>query len=113
MPAGALIVLVTAPSVKQARAIGRRVVEKRLAACANVIPNLHSIFTWKGKLCRQAEALILFKTTRARYAALEREIKAMHSYTVPEVIAVPIVRGSKAYLSWVLDSTRENSVRMK
>lgn len=101
-----LVVLVTAPSLKEARAIGRRVVEKRLAACANVIPNLHSIFTWNGKLCRASEALLIIKTTRARYAALEREVQSAHSYTVPEVIALPIVRGSKRYLSWVLDSTR-------
>lgn len=106
MTTGSLVVFVTAPSAKEARTLGRILVEKRLAACVNVFPSLHSIFTWKGKLRKQAEVLMVIKTTGRRYPRLEREVKARHSYTVPEIIAIPIVRGSKAYLDWVVASTR-------
>ncbi len=101
-----IVVLVTVASVRSARALGRRLVAQRLAACANIVPGLQSIFHWQGKVRSASEALIVIKTTRRRYPALERAIKAVHSYSVPEVIALPIVRGSKDYLDWVRETTR-------
>jgi periplasmic divalent cation tolerance protein len=80
-------------------------VQERLAACVNVVPGLTSIYQWKGKICRDAEILLVIKTRRARLPALIRRVRAMHPYSVPEVIALPLAGGSAPYLSWVLDST--------
>src|SRR5256885_9639901 len=82
-----------------------RSVGKRLAACVNMILSpVDSVYTWKGKLERAREYLLLMKTTSKRLAELENEVKRLHSYDVPEFIAVPITEGSKEYLSWVEES---------
>jgi periplasmic divalent cation tolerance protein len=99
------VVLVTCPSVGLARKIGRAVVQKRLAACVNVVRGpVESFYTWKGKLETAREHLLLIKTTTARLQQLEREVKRLHTYDVPEFIAVPITEGSGDYLSWLGDS---------
>ena len=99
------IVLVTCPSVALARRIARAVVEKRLAACVNVMLSaVESVYTWKGKVERAREYLLVMKTTAKRLAELENEVKRLHSYDVPEFIALPITEGSKKYLSWMDDT---------
>ena len=96
------IVLVTCGSAGEARRIARSAVGKRLAACGNILPGpVESIYRWKGKVERSREVLLLLKTSTKRLAALEREVKRLHSYDVPEFIALPITEGSKDYLAWV------------
>src|SRR5216683_7805303 len=99
------IVLVTCPSVALARKIARAVVGKRLAACVNIMLSpVESLYTWKGKVERAREYLLVTKTTAKRLAELEEEVKRLHSYDVPEFIAVPIVAGSADYLGWLQES---------
>jgi periplasmic divalent cation tolerance protein len=95
------MVLVTCPSIAEARRIGRSLVEKRLAACANILAGVESIYRWKGKVERAREVLVVMKTTAALLRELEREVKRRHSYEVPEFVALPIVAGSQEYLEWV------------
>jgi len=99
------IVLVTCGSIAEARRIGRNVVEKKLAACANIVPGVESIYKWKGKVERAREVLVVIKTNANRLPELEREVKRTHSYDVPEFIVLPIVAGSRNYLAWLQEST--------
>ncbi len=99
------IVLVTCGSRAEARRIARRVVEARLAACVNIVSApVESIYRWKGKLDSAREFLLIIKTTSARLATLEKKIKQLHSYEVPEFIAIPASSGSREYLFWVQES---------
>lgn len=102
-----IVVLVTCGSVEEARKIGRALVEERLAACVNVLQApIESIYRWKGRVDSAAEFLMIIKTARERFPALEERIKKLHSYDIPEIIAVPIEKGSRQYLSWLTDSVR-------
>ena len=100
-----LVVLITCPTRRVGERLGRVLVEGRLAACVNVIPGLTSLYRWEGKVCRNAEALLVIKTRRRRLPELIARVKEMHPYTVPEIIALPLSGGSAAFLSWVRDST--------
>jgi len=96
------LVLVTCGSVAEARRIARAVVEVRLAACVNVLPGaVTSIYRWKGKVESARERLLLIKTSRKRLAKLQTTVERLHSYEVPEFIALPITAGSRAYLAWL------------
>ncbi len=99
-----LVVLVTTPSVDAALELGRTLVDERLAACVNVLPGVTSVFRWEGKREEAAEALLIIKTGRERYPALERRVLELHSYSVPEVLALPVEAGAPAYVRWVHDS---------
>jgi periplasmic divalent cation tolerance protein len=102
-----VVVLVTCGSAKEAHQLGRALVRKRLAACANMVTNpVKSIYWWKGKVETATESLMLIKTTRRKFGALEKEIRRLHSYETPEIIALPIVAGSKAYLGWLGESVK-------
>lgn len=100
-----LVVFITVPSVKEGKRIGRHLVNRRLAACVNVIPRITSWFRWKGKSVEAREALLIVKTQARLFRVLEQAVKDQHPYTVPEVIALPIVKGSQEYLAWVRDET--------
>lgn len=101
----ARIVIVTCPSVALARKIARTVVQRRLAACVNIVRSqVESLYTWKGKLEAAREHLLLIKSTAARLPQLEREVKRLHTYVVPEFIALSITEGSAQYLSWLEES---------
>ncbi len=102
---GTIVVLVTCPSQEVGEKVGRSLVEEQVAACVNVVPGVTSIYRWEGKICRDPEVLLVIKTRRPRLAALIRRVKALHPYSVPEIIALPLVGGSRPYLSWVRDST--------
>jgi periplasmic divalent cation tolerance protein len=102
----ALVVLVTTPTPERAAELARALVEERLAACGNVVPGLRSIYRWEGKVQEDAEALLVLKTTRARFDALRDRVLALHPYEVPEVIALPVEAGSARYLGWIADETR-------
>src|SRR5512144_2282360 len=99
-PTDALVVLVTAPTPERAAEIARALVEERLAACGNVVPGVRSIYRWEGKVEDEAEALLVLKTTQARFEALRERVLALHPYAVPEVLALPVVAGSAPYLAW-------------
>jgi periplasmic divalent cation tolerance protein len=96
-----LLVLSTFPDVATARRIGRELVEERCAACANILPAIESIYWWKKKVESGSETLVLFKTSAARYAALETTLKELHPYEVPEIIAFSVAQGLPDYLRWV------------
>lgn len=93
-------VLITAPDRESARKISRHLLEKRLASCINMSP-VSSMYWWEGKIEEAEEILLVVKTTTDKLDALTKEVKAVHPYQVPEVIALPIVGGLKEYLSWV------------
>ena len=102
-----IVVLVTCSSLKEGRRIARALVEARLAACVNVLQSpVESIYRWKGRVDTAKEFLLIVKTSRARLAALEAAVKRLHSYDVPEIIALPIEKGSRDYLAWVAESVR-------
>jgi periplasmic divalent cation tolerance protein len=101
------LVLVTCGSLPEARKIARAVVEKHFAACVNIFTlPVESLYTWKGKLERAREHLLLIKTTAKRVNALEREVLRLHSYDAPEFLVLPIAAGSRAYLRWLAQNTQ-------
>jgi periplasmic divalent cation tolerance protein len=103
--ASELVVFVTTSSSEEADKIGRMLVESRLAACANVLTGMHSIFRWDDRIAVENECLMIIKTTRRRYAELEALILQHHSYSVPEIIALPVIAGSVSYLNWIKAET--------
>lgn len=96
-----IVVFSACGSAEEARKLARHLVETRVAACVNVIPGACSVFHWEGKVEEASEWMLIIKTTRARLEALKSELRKIHSYSVPEVVAVPIVDGSDDYLEWV------------
>lgn len=99
-----MIVLVTASSREEAEEIVQRLLEEKLIACANIISPVHSLFWWQGKIDQAQEHLILMKTRRDLFEKLTEIVKSLHSYTVPEIIAIPIIEGSADYLVWLNES---------
>lgn len=100
-----VVVLITAPSEDEAARIARTLVETKLAACINIVKNIRSIYTWQGKIEDDSEALMVVKTKKRLFESLSKKVKELHSYTVPEIIALPIVDGSEDYLKWLREST--------
>jgi periplasmic divalent cation tolerance protein len=100
-----LVILVTAVNQKEAVRIGKGMVEAKLAACANIIPGIQSIYRWKGKVVKVQEVLLILKSTKPRYRALEKAIKLMHTYETPEIIALPVKEGLDRYIGWVHSET--------
>ena len=100
-----LVILVTVVSQEEAVRIGEGMVNAKLAACANIIPGIQSIYRWKGKVVKAQEVLLILKSTKPRYRALEKAIKVMHTYETPEIIALPVTEGLDRYLGWVRSET--------
>ncbi len=101
-----IVVLVTCGTEEDAKNIANSFVEERLAACVNIISPVRSIYRWEGKMCDEKEWLLITKTQRKRFEELEKKVKLLHSYSVPEIIALPIVEGSEAYLKWLEEMTK-------
>jgi periplasmic divalent cation tolerance protein len=102
-----VVVLVTCANGAQARRIARALVTARLAACVNILGSpVRSVYRWKNKVEAASEQLLVIKSSRKRLAALERAVRRLHSYEVPEVIALPIAAGSAAYLRWLEECVR-------
>ncbi len=101
----AIIILVTASSEEEARTLARELVNARLAACANILPGLTSLFHWKGKVEEEKEVLLILKSRAELFDSIEARVRALHSYEVPEIIALPIQHGSAPYLAWIVDET--------
>ena len=97
----AIIVFMTASSGEEAARLADMLVGAHLAACVQILPEMESVYRWEGKIERAAEILLLAKTTRSKFEELEREVRALHSYDTPEIIAVPVVAGSARYLEWL------------
>ncbi len=107
-----IVVLVTCGSMQEAKRVANGLIEARLAACVNISTSpVESVYRWKGRVERAREILLLVKSTRKRFAALCREIERLHSYDVPEIIALPITEGSRGYLRWLGESVREGRER--
>jgi periplasmic divalent cation tolerance protein len=102
-----VVVFVTAGSAEEADRIGQTLVAERLAACANLIPAITSTYRWQGRVERAAEALLILKTREELVGPLQARVRALHTYTVPEVIACRIVAGLPDYLRWIDDSVRQ------
>ena len=96
-----IVVLTTCDSQERAAAIARELVEKRLAACVNILPGARSIYRWKEQIQDAAEWVLVIKSRRDLFAGLRAEVERTHSYEVPELIALPVVDGSEGYLAWL------------
>lgn len=103
----ALLVLCTVGKPEDAEWIGREAVDRGLAACVNILPSMTSIYRWRGEVEKADETLMLFKTTEDRFEALREAIVALHSYDVPEVIALPIAAAHAPYLAWLQESVEK------
>ncbi len=101
-----VLVFITAPDLKTARALAKAALEARLVACANLVPKIESHYWWQGKLERSAEVLMLMKTTRPQLKALEETILTRHPYDTAEFVVVSLDAGSAKYLAWIDDSVR-------
>ena len=97
----AIVVFLTAASGEEATRLADMLVGAHLAACVQILPEMESVYRWEGKIERASEVLLLVKTTRAKFAELEKEVRALHSYDTPEIIAVPVITGSAPYLEWL------------
>lgn len=96
-----MLVLTTLPNSDAAVALARSVVEERLAACANILPAVRSIYQWEGKVQDENEVLVLLKTRQPLFEPLKLRILELHPYEVPEVLALPVEQGHAAYLEWI------------
>lgn len=100
-----LIVLTTVPSRRLAAKMAKTLVKERLVACATIVDKAESFYEWKGKMVRAGEVLIIMKTMASRYPALERTIRVLHVYEVPEIISISILNGYSCYLAWIFTQT--------
>ena len=102
-----ITVFVTAPTIEEGRKIGQVLVNQKLAACANILPGIVSIFSWEGETCEENEVLLIIKTRADLFDELSSVVRKEHSYDLPEVIAVPIAAGEDGYLRWIDQVTRQ------
>ncbi|MBC7131111.1 divalent-cation tolerance protein CutA [Candidatus Bathyarchaeota archaeon] len=101
-----IVVFVTTSSREEAEKIAEKLLEEKLIACANIIGPVHSLFWWQSKIDQAQEHLIIMKTIKNLFNKLSERVKALHSYEVPEIIAMPIVEGFKPYMEWLENSLR-------
>ena len=99
-----IVVFLTASNGEEATRLADLLIGAHLAACVQILPEMESVYRWQGKIERQSEILLIAKTTAGKFAELEREVRALHSYETPEIVAVPLVAGSTPYLEWLADS---------
>jgi len=102
-----IVVLVTCGSEEEALKIANALVEEHLAACVNFVAPIRSIYRWEGKIWDEKEWLLVIKTEKQRFEELEKKVKSLHSYSVPEIISLPITEGSSAYLNWIKENTEQ------
>jgi len=101
----AIVILTTTPTLKDARKISDELINKKLAACASVVRNVESVFRWQGKVAMEEECLMIIKTKRELFETAAKQIKRLHPYKTPEIIALPITAGNRTYLKWLEEST--------
>ena len=102
-----IVVLVTCGSEEEALKIANALVKERLAACVNLFSPIRSIYQWEGKICDEKEWLLIIKTQKNIFKELEEKVASIHSYSVPEIIGIPIVEGSSSYLNWLAEMTEK------
>jgi len=102
-----IVVFVTCGSEEEALKIANALIEEHLAACTNLVSPIRSIYRWEGKIWDEKECLLIIKTQKQRFEELERKVKSLHSYSVPEIISLPIVEGSSSYLNWLVEMTKK------
>ncbi|MBA3515757.1 MAG: divalent-cation tolerance protein CutA [Pyrinomonadaceae bacterium] len=95
------MILMTAADVAEANRLAEMLVGAQLAACVQILPHVNSVYRWKGMIERETEVLLIAKTARSKFEKVEREVRALHSYETPEIIALPITAGSASYLKWL------------
>jgi periplasmic divalent cation tolerance protein len=101
-----IVVLVTCGSEEEALKIANILVEKHIAACVNLVSPIRSIYRWEEKIWDEKEWLLIIKTQKQKFKELEKKVKSLHSYSVPEIISLPITEGSSAYLNWIKENTK-------
>ena len=101
-----IIALVTCGSEEEALKIANALVESRLAACVNLVAPIRSIYRWEERIWDEKEWLLIIKTQKDRFEDLEKKVKSLHSYSVPEIVSLPIVEGSSSYLNWITENTK-------
>lgn len=101
-----IVIFSTCANIKEAQKIAAALVKNKLVACANIIDKIESVFWWQGKVDRAKEVLLVIKSRQSRLDKITRQIKSLHSYKVPEIIALPIIAGYKPYLEWINESVR-------
>ena len=101
-----IVVFVTAANSKEAQRIADKLIKDKLIACANIIDHVRSVFWWEGKTDSASEVLLIMKTKKSRLVKIIKTVKSLHSYAVPEIIALPIISGDKRYLRWLDESVR-------
>ncbi|HBB88527.1 MAG TPA: hypothetical protein DC047_13020 [Blastocatellia bacterium] len=99
-----IAVFITAPSKEEASRLADLLIARNLAACVQILPGVESVYRWQGKVERQPEVLLIAKTLAAKFAELEREVRAVHSYETPEIVAVPLTALSEPYRQWLIAS---------
>lgn len=100
----AIVVFMTAPNADDARRIASELVERQLAGCVQILPEIESVYRWNGEVQRDKEILILAKTTAAQFDDLEKAVREMHSYDTPEIVAVPMTHVSEPYRAWLVEN---------
>lgn len=101
-----IVVFITAPSREEADKVSRELLNKKLAACVNIVAGMDSLFWWKAKIDRAREVLLIVKSKKSKLGKIIKTVKSNHSYDVPEIIALPVIGGYKPYLDWVNESVR-------
>ncbi len=101
-----IVIYITTGSISEAKKIGRTLVEEKLVACSNIISPIRSIYSWQGEICDDKEVLMVLKTRKALFKQIVNRVEDLHSYDVPEIIAMPIIEGSTKYLSWINEVTK-------
>jgi periplasmic divalent cation tolerance protein len=104
----AITVMMTAGTREEATRLAEMIVGARLAACVQILPGIESVYYWQGEVRREPEILLLAKTTESRFALLEHEVRALHSYDTPEIIALPITGASAPYLEWLTGTIKRS-----
>ena len=100
-PDSPIVVLMTAANGEEATRLAEMLVGAHLAACVQIMQEMESVYRWKGKIERQSEVLLIAKTTKGKFTEIDREVRALHSYETPEIVALPIIAGSDPYLQWL------------
>jgi len=104
MSSEAIVVFMTTANREEAARLAEMLVGARLAACVQILPEIESVYRWEGKVDRQSEVLLLAKSTRDKFEELDRQVRAIHSYDTPEIVAVPAAEVSEPYLKWLGES---------
>jgi len=102
-----IVIFITVPNKKEANKIAKHLIKNRLAACVNIIDKIESVFWWQGKIDKAREVLLIIKSQKSKLTRIIKLVKSLHSYEVPEIIALPLIAGYKPYLDWLDESIRK------